>query len=153
MAIVLALLIGIVAGLRTVTAPAAVSWAAGLGWINLSASPLAFLGYRWTPLILTALALLELVGDKLPTTPSRKVPMQFGARIVSGTLAGAALGAAAGSLALGATAGLVGAIIGTLGGAALRARLAAMLGRDLPAALIEDALAVIGALLIVMAAR
>lgn len=153
MAALLALLIGVVAGLRTMTAPAAVSWAAALGWINLSASPLAFLGYAWTPWILSALALLELVGDKLPTTPSRKVPMQFGARILSGTLAGAALGVAAGSLALGAAAGLVGAIVGTLGGAALRARLAAALGRDLPAALLEDALAVIGALLIVMAAR
>lgn len=153
MAAILALLIGLVAGLRTMTAPAAVSWAAALGWIDLSASPLAVLGYRWTPLILTALALLELVGDKLPTTPSRKVPMQFGARIVSGTLAGAALGVAAGSLALGAAAGLIGAIVGTLGGAALRARLAGALGRDLPAALLEDALAVIGALLIVMAAR
>lgn len=153
MAALLALLIGVVAGLRTMTAPAAVSWAAALGWINLSASPLAFLGYAWTPWILSALALLELVGDKLPTTPSRKVPMQFGARILSGTLAGAALGVAAGSLALGAAAGLLGAIVGTLSGAALRARLALALGRDLPAALLEDALAVIGALLIVMAAR
>lgn len=153
MAAVLALLIGIVARLRTMTAPAAVSWAAALGRIDLSAGPLAVLGYRWTPFILTALALLEFVGDKLPTTPSRKVPMQFGARLVSGGVAGAALGVAAGSLALGAAAGLAGAIIGTLGGAGLRARLAAVLGRDLPAALIEDALAVIGALLIVTAAR
>lgn len=150
MAAVLALLIGLVAGLRTMTAPAAASWAAALGWIDLSTGPLAVLGYRWTPLILTTLALLELVGDKLPATPSRKVPMQFGTRIVSGMLAGAALGGAAGSLALGAVAGLAGAILGTLGGAALRARLAGAQGRDLPAA---DALAVCGALLIVMAAR
>lgn len=150
MAAVLAFLIGLVAGLRTMTAPAAASWAAALGWIDLSTGPLAVLGYRWTPLILTTLALLELVGDKLPATPSRKVPMQFGTRIVSGMLAGAALGGAAGSLALGAVAGLAGAILGTLGGAALRARLAGAQGRDLPAA---DALAVCGALLIVMAAR
>jgi uncharacterized membrane protein len=153
MTALLALLIGITAGLRTMSAPAAVSWAARLGWIDLSASPLAFLGYQWTPWILSALVLVELAGDKLPTTPSRKVPMQFGARIVSGTLAGAALGAASGALALGAVAGLVGAVIGTLGGAALRGRLAAGLGRDLPAALIEDAIAIIGALLIVMAMR
>ena len=31
----LALLIGVVAGLRTMTAPAAVSWAAYLGWLPL----------------------------------------------------------------------------------------------------------------------
>ena len=42
------------------------------------------------------LALVELVTDQLPTTPSRKVPVQFGGRIVSGAFCGAVLGAAAG---------------------------------------------------------
>lgn len=144
-----ALLIGIVAGLRTMTAPAAVSWAAHLGWIDLSGSWLAFLGYSWTPWIFTALAALELVGDQLPSTPSRKVPMQFGARIVAGGLAGAALGIAAGALVPGLIAGVVGAVLGTLGGAAVRAKMASAFGRDLPAALIEDAVAIGGAFLIV----
>ncbi len=144
-----ALLIGVVAGLRTMAAPAAVSWAAHLGRIDLSESWLAFLGYGWTPWILTALAAFELVGDKLPSTPSRKAPMQFGARLVSGALAGAALGIAAGAMVPGLIAGLVGAALGTLGGAAVRARLAAALGRDLPAALIEDVVAIGGAFLII----
>ena len=78
--LILALLIGIVAGLRAMTAPAAVSWAAALGWLNLDGSWLAFLGYRYTPYILTLLALAELVTDQLPSTPSRTVPMQFCAR-------------------------------------------------------------------------
>ena len=60
MALTLSLIIGIVAGLRTVTPPAAVSWAARLGWLNLSQTPLAFLGYAFTPWILTVLALGEL---------------------------------------------------------------------------------------------
>ena len=77
---VLALLIGVVAGLRTMTAPAVVSWAAYLGRMHLEGTWLAFLGYAWTPYILSALALAELVTDQLPKTPSRKVPMQFGAR-------------------------------------------------------------------------
>ncbi len=144
-----ALLIGIVAGLRTMTAPAAVAWAAHLGWIDLSGSWLAFLGYQWTPWIFTALAALELVGDQLPSTPSRKVPMQFGARLVAGTLSGAAFGIAAGAMVPGLIAGIVGAVIGTLGGAAARARMAAAFGRDLPAALIEDAVAIAAAFLIV----
>jgi uncharacterized membrane protein len=38
-----ALLIGVVSGLRTFTAPAAVSWAAFLGWLHLKGSPLGFL--------------------------------------------------------------------------------------------------------------
>ncbi|HEY1434389.1 MAG TPA: DUF4126 domain-containing protein, partial [Thermoanaerobaculia bacterium] len=43
--LVLAFLIGVVAGLRVMTAPAAVSWAARLGWLHLEGTPLAFLGY------------------------------------------------------------------------------------------------------------
>jgi uncharacterized membrane protein len=152
MIILLALLIGIIAGLRAMTAPAAVAWVANLGWLDISQTPLAFLGYRWTPWILTLLAIGELISDQLPKTPSRKVPIQFGTRIITGGLSGAAIGASAGLLLLGLIAGIVGAVIGTYGGAALRGKLAASLGRDLPAALTEDAIAVIGALLIVMAA-
>lgn len=140
--LVAASLIGFVAGLRAMTAPAAVSWAAHLGWIDLSSSWLAFLGYAWTPYILTLLALAEFVTDQLPSTPSRKVPPQFGTRLAMGALCGAALGIAGGVWVTGLLAGLAGAVIGTLGGAAARARLAAALGRDLPAALIEDAVAV-----------
>ena len=145
----LALLIGVVAGFRTLTAPAAVSWAAHLGWLHLQNSWLAFLGATVTPYIFTALALGELVTDKLPSTPSRKVPMQFGARILMGALCGAALGASAGALAGGLVAGVIGAVIGTLGGAELRGRLARAAGRDLPIALLEDAVAIVGAYLIV----
>src|SRR5690242_18238180 len=90
---VLASLIGVVAGLRAMTVPAAVSWAARLGALNLKGTWLAFLGYAWTPWILTLLALGELVADQLPSTPSRRVPVQFGTRLVTGALAGAALAA------------------------------------------------------------
>jgi uncharacterized membrane protein len=152
-AILLPLLIGIVAGLRAMTAPAAASWAARLGWINVAPTGLAFLGYVYTPWVLTVLALAELVTDQLPTTPSRTVPIQFGTRIVSGALSGAAFGVAGGSLATGLLAGALGAIIGTLGGRAFRARLAAAFGNDRPAALIEDAVAIGGAFLILMVLR
>lgn len=144
----LALLIGLVAGLRAMTAPAMVSWAAHLGWLDLSGSWLAFLGNTWARWILTLLALVELVTDQLPSTPSRTVPVQFGARIVTGAISGAAVGTAGGALVGGLIAGVVGAVIGTLGGRAFRARLAAAFGSDRPAAFIEDAVAVGGALLI-----
>jgi uncharacterized membrane protein len=150
---VLALLIGVVAGLRAVTAPAAVSWAAWLGWLPLQGTPLAFLGHAAAPWILSVLALGELVGDQLAKTPSRKVPVQFGTRLLTGALSGAAIGASAQQLLIGLVLGLLGAVIGTLGGAAARARLAGAFGRDLPAALIEDLVAIGGAALIVMAAR
>ena len=148
LSVVLALLMGVVAGLRGMTAPAAVSWAARLGRLQLEGSWLAFLGRAWTPWVFTALALVELVTDQLPTTPSRKVPIQFGTRIASGALCGAAL--AHGAPIAGFLAGAVGAVAGTLGGSAARARLAAAFKSDRPAAFIEDAVAIGGALLIVL---
>ncbi|BCP54630.1 membrane protein [Kaistia sp. 32K] len=140
---ILALLIGVVAGLRAMTAPAAVSWAAYLGWINLDGSWLAFLGHWIVPWILSLLALAELITDQLPSTPSRKVPVQFGARIFMGAVSGAAIGFAGGSWIGGLVAGAIGAVIGTLGGYEARKRLvAATGGRDLPIALLEDAIAI-----------
>jgi len=150
MILLAALLIGVIAGLRAMTAPAMVSWAAALGSFDASQTSLAFMGYRWTPWIFTVLAIAELITDQLPTTPSRKVPVQFGARIAMGALAGATVGADGGMLAFGLIAGVIGAVIGTYGGAAARSRLAAAFGRDLPAALVEDIVAVGGALLIVV---
>lgn len=147
----LALLIGIIAGLRAMTAPAAIAWAAHTGVIDLSGSPLAFLGYAWTPWIMTILALAELVTDQLPTTPSRTVPVQFGTRILSGALCGAAIGFAGEALWIGAIIGAIGAVIGTLGGREVRARLAAVFGKDRPAAIIEDIVAIGGAVLILLA--
>jgi uncharacterized membrane protein len=143
-----ALLIGIVAGLRAMTAPAVVSWAVQLGALPLQGTPLAFLGWRFTPWIISLLAVGELITDQLPTTPSRKVPVQFGTRIVVGGFCGAAVGLAGGQLWAGAVAGAVGAVLGTLGGAAARARLAAAFGRDRPAALLEDIVAIGGGIAI-----
>jgi uncharacterized membrane protein len=142
MLILLAILIGVVAGLRAMTAPAAIAWSAYLGWFDISQSPLAFMGSIWAVAIFSILAVVELVTDQLPGTPSRKVPMQFGARIVMGALCGAAITAAGGALVSGLVAGIVGAVVGTYAGAAGRASLANRFGRDLPAALIEDVVAI-----------
>jgi uncharacterized membrane protein len=146
----LAFLIGVIAGLRSMTAPAAVSWAARLGWLHLENTALAFLGYVATPYILSVLAVGELINDKLPKTPSRKAPVPFIFRIVVGALCGAALGATSAGLIGGLLAGILGAVAGTLGGYEFRARLVrAIGGKDLPIALLEDAIAIGGAALIV----
>ena len=146
----LAFPIGAVDGLRSMTAPAAVSWAARLGWIDLEDTPLAFLGYAATPYILTVLATGELVVDKLPKTPSRKSPVPFAARIALGALCGAALGAPRRKLAAGLLAGALGAIAGTLGGYEFRRRLVETTGgKDFPVARLEDTIAIGAAFLIV----
>jgi len=143
MFIVVALVLGIVSGLRTMTSPAVASWAARLGTFAVAGTPMAFMGFKYTPIIFTVLAIGELINDKLPKTASRKVPPQFIARILSGALVGATVGVASGSLIFGLLAGVIGAVLGTYGGAAIRGRLAKAFSKDFPAALIEDAAAII----------
>lgn len=119
MGVVLALTfaIGLVAGLRSLTAPAVVCWAAHLGWINLSGSPLAFMGSTWALWLFTILALIELVADQLPTTPARTAPVGLIARLVTGMLSGACLAVAGGvSLLVGVICAAVGVLVGTFGG-------------------------------------
>jgi uncharacterized membrane protein len=147
---VLAFLIGVVAGLRALTPLAAVSWAARLGWLHVENSWLAFLGYAATPYIVSVLAIGELINDKLPKTPSRKAPPGFIARIATGALSGAAVGVASQSPIAGLLLGAIGGVAGTLGGYEFRSRLVrATGGKDLPIALLEDFIAVGGAILIV----
>jgi uncharacterized membrane protein len=150
-ALVLAFGIGIVAGLRSLTAPAVVAWAAHLDWIHLAGSPLAFMGSIWTLAIFTILALVELVTDQLPKTPARTMPGPLGFRIVMGLLTGACLGIAGGSSAwLGAIAGAVGAIVGALGGYRARVRsVQALRVPDFAIAIPEDLVAIgLGLLLV-----
>ncbi|MER8405728.1 MULTISPECIES: DUF4126 domain-containing protein [unclassified Mesorhizobium] len=149
---IFALLIGIVAGLRAMTAPAAVAWGAWLGWLPVADTWASFMGHWIAVGIFTILAIAELVTDQLPSAPSRKVPQQFGTRIVLGAFTGAVIGATGGATIGGLIAGAIGAVIGTLGGAEARKRLAAAFGKDPPAAFIEDAVAIVGGLLIAAAA-
>ena len=109
-----------------------------------------FLGTIVAAIILGILAIVELVTDQLPSAPSRKVPQQFGARVISGALCGLLVGLPSGSWIGGLVAGAVGAVIGTFGGYEARKRLvAATGGRDLPIALLEDAVAIVLAFLVV----
>jgi uncharacterized membrane protein len=143
--------IGIVAGLRSLTAPAVVAWAAHLGWINLSGSPLAFMGSVWAVAIFTVLALVEFVADQLPSAPARTAAVGLGARIVMALLCGACLGIAGGSpLWLGAIVAAIGAIAGTFGGYRARVGLGkALHAPDIAIAVPEDLIAIgLGLLLV-----
>lgn len=138
-----AFLLGLVSGLRSLTGAAVISWAARTGHLVLAGSWLAFVGNAWMPWLLSALAIGELIGDKLPSTPSRKALAPFLGRIVLGTLCGIAIGTPAGQPLPGAICGAVGAVAGTLGGYAARTSLTrAFGGRDLPVALCEDVIAI-----------
>ncbi len=150
--LLMALLIGVVAGLRSLTAPAVVAWAALLGWINLHGTWAVWVANIITVVVLTILAVGELVADKLPKTPPRTAAPSFTARIVLGAFAGAVIGAAWHYTFSSLGAGVLGAVLGTLGGYHARRRLVdARDGHDLPIALLEDAVAILGGFAILAA--
>jgi uncharacterized membrane protein len=151
--LVLAFGIGVVAGLRALTAPAAVSWAARLGWLNLQASPLAFMGSTAAVAVFSLAAIGEFVNDLLPKTPRRTAPAPLIARIVLGGLSGACLCASAGqSLLAGAALGGVGGVVGAFAGYQARSRLVTALKvKDAFIAVPEDLVAIGLACLLVSA--
>jgi len=141
---VFAIGIGIVAGLRSLLAPAVVAWAAHLGWLNLNSSPLAFMGSTAAVAILSVLGIGELIADKLPKTPKRTALAPLVARILTGGLSGASLCAAAGqSLVAGALLGGIGGAIGAFVGYEVRRSLANNLHiKDFFVAICEDLVAI-----------
>jgi uncharacterized membrane protein len=146
----LAFLIGVIAGLRSLTAPAVLAWAAHLGWLDLHGSPLAFMGSTTAVAVFTVLAIGELIADQLPSTPSRTKPPGLIARFMTGGLSGAVV-AAAGlqPIALGAGLGIGGGVAGTFAGYEARTRLVkALKVPDIVIACLEDAIAIGGALII-----
>jgi uncharacterized membrane protein len=140
----LALGVGFAAGLRSLTPPAVVAWAAHLGWLNLNNSPLAFMGSIITVVIFSILALFELFVDLQPSTPKRTAPVPLGARILMGGLCGACICAASNqSLIIGAILGAIGGVIGAFAGYEVRRRLVAALHiKDIFIALLEDLVAI-----------
>ena len=151
--VVAAFVLGVVCGLRAMVGLAAASWGANRQQIPLDGTWLSFLGFRFTPYITSLLAVGEIINDKLPKTPSRLVPPQFAGRVVMGALTGSAIGLSQEHLLIGALSGIVGSVVGTFAGAKARAFAAKLFGRDLPAALLEDILAVALAVVAVVAIR
>jgi uncharacterized membrane protein len=143
-ALLLAFVIGVVTGLRSMTAPAVVAWAAHLGWINLSGSHFAFMSSVWAVAIFTLGALGEFVADQLPNTPARTAPVGLIARIILGLLSGACLGVAGGvSVVLAAVIGAIGAVAGAFGGYHARVGLdRALRVPDIAVAIPEDLVAI-----------
>jgi uncharacterized membrane protein len=147
--LVYAFLLGCICGLRSMTAPAAVAWAAHLGWLHLQGSPLAFLANKISLVIFSLFALAELIADKLPFIPPRTQAGPLGVRILFAAMCGAALCfSAVASPILGAILGGLGGLAGAFAGYAYRRRFSLTVP-DLLLALIEDLVAVGGGLLLV----
>lgn len=147
MTILFSFLIGVLNGLRAFTAPAAVAWAARLGWLHLEGK-LAYMGSTIAVVLFTLGALVEYVMDKLPTTPARTEAPGLISRIVMGGLTGACISSAGGQgAALGTLLGAAGGVVGCFGGYQLRTRLVkALKVPDFVIAVLEDLVTIAGSL-------
>jgi uncharacterized membrane protein len=95
-AITKAIAMGAIAGMRSMAAPAIVSnHFSHHQSKDIARTPFRILGAPKTAAALKALALGEMVADKLPIVPDRIAPASLVARAVSGALCGAAVCAAA----------------------------------------------------------
>ena len=149
MTLLLAFLIGLFNGLRSLTAPAVTAWAAHLGWLRIE-GPLSLIGSVTAVVIFTVLALAELVVDKLPNAPNRTAPPGLIPRILIGGLTGACVVGGGQGAFLGAMLGAVGGVVGCFGGYKARTGLVKALGtRDIYIALVEDLVAIAGSLWVV----
>jgi uncharacterized membrane protein len=129
-----ALLLGTVAGLRTMTAPAV---------LLLVRRPSRAAG------VLAVMALAEYAGDLYPKAPARTAAGPLLARIASGAFCGWYVnrsGPRTRAVA-GPCAGALGAVAGAYGGLLIRRRAMARIG-PVPAAIVEDVVALAGAVLI-----
>jgi len=137
-----ALLFGLSAGMRSMTTPAALCWASHLGRLKLGQTALSPFGSEIALWVVTALAVAEIIADKLPFVPSRKEAAPFTVRVIVGAMAGFAVGVTNDKALECVAAGVLGAVVGTLGGYSVRAKLASTFKKDIPAALIEDCIAI-----------
>ena len=108
--------LGFVAGMRNMTACAALAWAASDGRTRGTLIP----GGPGARTLATAAAVAEMAGDKMPFAPDRRLPPSCAFRLAGGAVGGWALAGRRASPETGALAGVAGAIAGTLLGRAAR---------------------------------
>src|SRR5580698_4871918 len=150
MVLLLTFLLGFVDGLRSLTPPALICWAAYLGWLHFAGTRLAFINHRSMLIVFTLLAVVELIADKLPNTPARTAPLGLSARIFLGAACGLALATSAGiSLSFSVLLASTGAVVGAFGGYHSRRLIVSKAHvPDLAVAVAEDGIAIAGGLLI-----
>jgi uncharacterized membrane protein len=145
------ILMGLVAGMRSMTPIAVISWAARRNLPSSQTPPLSILSSPAVSKVTLALAAAELLGDKMRSAPDRIIVPGILARVATGAIAGAAV-APRQDRPLGAVLGATVAV----GAAYLTFRLrkyAIRNGGQTSTGLIEDAVALSAALWVAHAGR
>ena len=140
-------LMGVVTGMRSMTALAVLCWFAWLGrlpetgWAAWSATAVA-------AIVFGLCALGEYAGDLSPRAPSRTAAFPMTVRLLFGGVAGALCAHALSEPVVGgALFGVGGVLIGAYGGVRVRVWAASKVGRDWPVGVAESAVALGMALL------
>jgi len=142
-------LLGVVTGLRTFTPMAVLCWFAYVGHLPVDGTWAFWTAKLPSAVVFTLLAVGECVGDKLPNIPNRTSPGPLAARLIFGGLIGAIVAAGLNGPGFeGGILGVGGAIVGAFGGFLIRRDLVQQRGgKDWQIALVEDAIAVVCAIL------
>ena len=135
--------LGIVAGMRSMTAPAVVAYLSGSRCSGADREDFGLLGWPALGKTVMVLAGLEAIADKLPFMPSRTKPIPLAGRLLIGAFCGATIcSAMKRSKIVGAVAGTFGALGSTFAVHQIRSEISQQLGvPDAAVALIEDATA------------
>jgi uncharacterized membrane protein len=145
------ILMGLVAGMRSMTPLAVVSWAARRQPPSTHTTPLSMLSSPAVTKVTLALAAAELIGDKMRSAPDRIITPGILARVATGAIAGAAV-APSRDRTLGAILGATVAVGSAFLTLALRRRAIRNRGQT-SSGLIEDAAALGAALWVAHAGR
>jgi uncharacterized membrane protein len=138
-------LLGLVTGMRTMTAMMVLCWFAYIGHLPVDDTWASWSAKLVTAIIFTVLAIGEYIVDKLPKTPNRTAPGPLIARLVFAGLVGAIVAAGLnGSGIEGVILSVGGALVGAFAGFLIRREIVIRLkSKDWPVALAEDASAVL----------
>jgi uncharacterized membrane protein len=142
-------LLGLVTGMRTFTPMAVLCWFAWAGHLSVADTWASWTAKLVTAIIFSVLAFGEYIGDILPKTPNRTSPGPLIARLIFGGLIGAIVAASLNGAGIeGVILGVLGALVGAFGGFLIRREIVMKLGcKDWPVALVEDASAIVCAVL------
>jgi uncharacterized membrane protein len=138
-------LLGVVTGMRTMTAMMVLCWFAYAGHLPLDGTWAFWAAKLMTAIVFTLLAIGEYIGDKLPKTPNRTAPGPLIARLVFAGLVGAIVAEGLdGSGIEGVILCVAGALVGAFAGFLVRREIVLrQRSKDWPVAVVEDISAVL----------